>query len=126
MAIDTREDRQSSLGMLLPFQARGVEPDPGIDAAERQAAGLVYSGIAAGAPVIGIDTREDRQSALGMLLPFQARGVEPDPGIDAAERQAAGLVYSGIAAGAPVVFTWTIETVRVSSLIYRIARIVQT
>lgn len=45
------------------------------------------------------DTREERQTAVSFLLPFQPRGVEPDPGIDQAERQAAVLSYSGILAG---------------------------
>lgn len=100
MAVDTREERQSALGFLLPFHSRGVEPDPGIDQAERQSAALVYSGIAAEAPG-AVNTREERQSAYGFLMPFYSRGVEPDPGIDQGERQSAGLIYSGIAAAFP-------------------------
>jgi len=45
MPINTREDRMSAVSMLLPFQQPGVEPDPGIDASERQAAAWMYSGI---------------------------------------------------------------------------------
>lgn len=51
MPLTTREHRQSALGLLLPFQTPAVEPDPGLDAQERQAAAWMYSGIGAGLPM---------------------------------------------------------------------------
>jgi hypothetical protein len=49
MAIDTREKRQSALGLLVPSFTPGIDPSA-IDQAERQGAGWVYSGILAEAP----------------------------------------------------------------------------
>lgn len=47
MAVDTREKRQSSFSLLVPFLVPGVEPSS-LDTAGRQAATWVYSGILSG------------------------------------------------------------------------------
>lgn len=44
MAIDTRQDRQSAVSLLVPSMIPGVVPDGSV---ERQAAVWSYSGIAA-------------------------------------------------------------------------------
>ena len=97
---DTREKRQSAASLLMPFRPRGVDPDPGIDKAERQATAHTYSGIEANTP--GMDTREERQSAYAFLMPFFPRGVDPDPGIDQFERRATAHMYAGILVGPPI------------------------
>jgi len=47
-----------------------------------------------------MDTREKRQSALGLLVPSLTPGIDPSA-LDQAERQAAAWVYSGILAQTP-------------------------
>ena len=44
MAIDTREERQSAVHLLVPIFAPGVDPST-LDRAGRQASVWVYSGI---------------------------------------------------------------------------------
>jgi hypothetical protein len=52
MPINTREKRQSAFSLLLPVLTPGVVPDaPGVDTAERHAAGFSYSGILAQSPL---------------------------------------------------------------------------
>lgn len=46
-------------------------------------------------------TREERQATISFLMPFQPRGIDPDIGIDQAERQIAAYSYPGIAAEEP-------------------------
>ena len=64
MAIDTREKRQSALGLLLPSLTPGVDPSA-LDQAGRQAAAWVYSGILAEAPA---EVATPRQAHLLTLL----------------------------------------------------------
>lgn len=47
MAIDTKQDRQSAVSLLVPSMIPGVVPDGSV---ERQAAVWVYSGISATSP----------------------------------------------------------------------------
>jgi hypothetical protein len=57
MPINTREKRQSAVSFLVPLFVPGVEPDsPTVEEPERQAAGLVYSGILAGPPIPPLET----------------------------------------------------------------------
>jgi len=68
MAIDTREERQTSIAILMPFQSRGVDPDIGIDQGERQTAAFSYSGITAEAPTAGGGTEglQDMDSLINL------------------------------------------------------------
>jgi hypothetical protein len=51
MALDTREERQSSFGMLFPWTWAGVDPAvTGFPNSSRQASAHSYAGIAADAP----------------------------------------------------------------------------
>ena len=51
---------------------------------------------------MAIDSRQKRQSAYKILLPFMEQGVHPSGAIGQAQQQAAAWVYSGILATAPV------------------------
>jgi hypothetical protein len=59
MAIDTRLKRQSATCILLPFMLSSAPPDTaGVVQAEWQAMAWMYSGITAGAAVVGTVTRK--------------------------------------------------------------------
>lgn len=53
MAVDTRNKRDSVIAIGLPWRMRLPAPDGTLDQADRQHICLLYSGILAGAPVVG-------------------------------------------------------------------------
>ena len=65
MAIDTAEKRKCLSGVHLYPAGPGVTPNASWDAEWRQEAGYSYSGIAAGAPVVGASPLYYRQYVLG-------------------------------------------------------------
>jgi len=75
MALDSRENRNSALTLLLPIYAPGIVPSS-IDQAERQAAAFVYAGIEVGAggggggPVVHPANKHDKVLLIARLLRF--------------------------------------------------------
>ncbi len=52
---------------------------------------------------MALDTREKRDSAVALTLPWRNRYPLPDGLIDQGDRQHISLIYAGILAGAPAV-----------------------
>ena len=90
MAIDTREKRQSVVGIGFYFSGPSVTPNASPDAEWRQEVGWGYPGIAAGAPVVELNFLSAGHGAQGGAIGDPYYGTLPQFVLLTTKRRAAG------------------------------------
>ena len=94
MALNTRDNRASAIGIDLNWLRVYHNPDGSFNQADRQQAAFKYAGLLSIINII--NTRNRRAGAIGLDFSWLHVYPNPDGSIDAADRQQTGYKYPGI------------------------------